>query len=554
MSDNPYFHEAAAHYKAGRLVEASSACAEGLRRSPDEAALHKLLGDVLQSQEKRDEAIAAYERALSIDDRLHGAWFASGCAWLSKWDYATALDRFERALALAPEFGPAAHNAGTALFNLGLADEAIRRFRRSLELRDDFLPRAAIATVIPGSPEAGHAAVLAARRDWYQAHLPPSPERPLRRGLDAGGRLRIGYLSSFFGSPNWMKPVWGLVNQHDRRAFEVHLFSDGAEAKCVGYQRDDRDRYHDISELSNRDAAARIEASEIDILVDLNGYSRMPRLEVVALRPAPIQVAWFNMFATSGMSCFDYLVGDGQVICPEEEKFYVERIARVPGCHLTFDVRYPVPEVADPPCRSAGRLTFGSFASQHKITPPVVEAWSRILARSPSSRLLLKNATLGPGPNRAHLAGRFRRHGIDADRLDLEGPADHHEFLAAYARIDVALDTFPYNGGTTTTEAIWQGVPVLTFRGDRWASRQSASLLRAAGLDEFVADGVGDFVDRAVRLAEDPRSPARLTDLRRGMRARLAASSVCDTAAFARSMEALFRQFVEARRSERPRA
>ncbi|HET8549048.1 MAG TPA: hypothetical protein VFL57_13620, partial [Bryobacteraceae bacterium] len=183
---------------------------------------------------------------------------------------------------------------------------------------------------------------------------------------------------------------------------------------------------------------------------------------------------------------------------------------------------------------------------QYKITPAVVETWSRILARCPSSKLFLKNAVLEHEANQKHLAARFRRHGIPADRLEFGGRAEHYEFLAAYSRIDLALDTFPYNGGTTTSEAVWQGVPVLTFRGDRWASRQSTSIMLTAGLEEFVADDVNDYVERAVRLAQDPESPARLTELRRSMRARLAASPLCDTMRFARAMEEKYREFVAA--------
>jgi len=543
--DSPYLREAVAHYEAGRLAEASAACLEGLRKSPADAPLHQLLGSVLQSQELLDESIAAYDRALVIDDRLTGAWYGSGCALYSKGEFATALDRFERAAALAPGQAEVHHNAANALYRLGLVDESIGRYRQSLALRDDIRPRTALATVIPGSPAADHAAVLAARREWFDAYLPSVTPKPLRTGLEAGGRLRIGYLSSFFHGRNWMKPVWGLINRHDRNGFEVHLFSDGPESGCAGYRRDERDRFHDISGLSNREAAARIEASELDILVDLNGYSYVPRLEAVAMRPAPIQAAWFNMYATSGMPCYDYLIGDNQVIDPDEERFYVEKIVRVPGSYLSFNVEYPAPDVADPPSRGAGRLTFGCLASQYKITPQVVETWSRILAGTPASKLFLKNTSLGSEANRAHLAARFGRHGISADRLDMEGPAEHFDFLSAYSRVDLALDPFPYNGGTTTMEALWQGVPVLTFRGDRWASRQSASLLRAGGLNDFVAGGIDDYVDRAVRLALDADATARLAEGRSGLRARLASSPACDTAAFARSMESLYREFVE---------
>ncbi|HET8549185.1 MAG TPA: tetratricopeptide repeat protein, partial [Bryobacteraceae bacterium] len=369
MRDRGLFDEALELFNARRPAEAAAVCERGLRQSPRDAGLRKLFGDVLQMQGRFDDAIAAYDRALLIDKRLAGAWYASGCAWLAKEVYATALACFEKAAASAPADAASHHNVGTALFKLGLTDEAIARFRRALDLQDSFLPRTAIATSIPGSPAADHAAVLAARRDWAETHLPPRPAKVFQRSAAAGRRLRIGYLSSFFESRNWMKPVWGLINHHDRQEFDIYLFGDCAETECIGYERDGRDHFVDISKLSNRDAALRIEASELDVLVDLNGYSRPARLTVPAQKPAPIQAAWFNMYATSGMTSFDYLIGDEHVIAPEEERFYTEKIVRVPGCYLTFDVRYPVPDVADAPVMSAGHFTFGCLASQYKITP-----------------------------------------------------------------------------------------------------------------------------------------------------------------------------------------
>jgi protein O-GlcNAc transferase len=508
-----------------------------------DADRHKQAGDLLHAEGRLEDAIAEYERALALDDGLLGAWYSCGCAWLTKEIFPKALACFEAAAALAPDDAAVQHNAGTAAFNLGLMDEAIARFRRSLELADSFLPRTAIATLIPGSPAADHAAVLAARRDWFAAHLPQPPGRGLPRDAHTR-RLRIGYLSSFFQSPNWMKPVWGLINHHDRDAFDIHLFSDCAQSMCEGYEPHERDTFHDITALSNHDAARRIERSEIDLLIDLNGYSRITRLAVAAQRPAPIQAVWFNMYATSGMACFDYLIGDEHVIAPEEEPFYTEKVVRIPGSCLTFRVDYPVPDVGDPPVLSAGHVTFGCLNSQYKITPAVVDAWSQILRRVPSAKLLLKNAALEHETNREHLAERFRRLGIEAGRLEFDGPAAHWDFLAAYSRIDIALDTFPYNGGTTTSEAIWQGVPVLTFRGDRYASRMSTSIMRAAGLDAFVATDVDDYVERAVSLAAESQSAAWVSEMRRGMRARLAASQLFDTTTFTRAMEAKYREFV----------
>ena len=250
-----------------------------------------------------------------------------------------------------------------------------------------------------------------------------------------------------------------------------------------------------------------IEEVQIDILVDLNGYSKPPRLGLFALRAAPVQVAWFNMFATSGLREFDYLVGDRHVIPDQEESFYTEQIVRVPGSYLTFEVGYPVPEISPLPCLAAGFLTFGCLAPQYKITTEVIEAWSRILNASPTSRLVLKNVVLEQPAARDFVRGQFARFSIAPDRLDLEGPAEHYTFLERYAGIDVALDTFPYNGGTTTMEALWQGVPVLCFAGDRWASRISASLLREAGLAEFVAPDLEHHIAQAIALARDPETP-----------------------------------------------
>jgi predicted O-linked N-acetylglucosamine transferase (SPINDLY family) len=212
---------------------------------------------------------------------------------------------------------------------------------------------------------------------------------------------------------------------------------------------------------------------------------------------------------------------------------------------LTFEVSYPVPDVVAPPVSTGAGLTFGCLASQYKITPQVVETWSDILRRSPNARLFLKNSTLGSQSHRDFLFQCFERQGIARDRIEMDGPSEHYQFLAAYGRVDIALDTFPYNGGTTTSEAIWQGVPVLTFRGDRWAARQSTSILTEANLEEFIAANREDYIELAVALARASDTPARLTEVRRTMRSRIAQSSVCDTAALARRMEELYRRIFD---------
>lgn len=338
-----------------------------------------------------------------------------------------------------------------------------------------------------------------------------------------------------------MKPVWALLNRHDRERIAVHLFCDGSlDALDAGYRRHADDHVHDIAGLSNAAAAEFAREQELDLLVDLNGYSVPSRLGLYAERPAPVVAGWFNLYATAGIDGIDVLIGDDTVLARDEETDYTERIERVRGTYLCFEVAYPVPEVAPPPCANGAPLVFGSLASHYKLTDATLDAWAEILRGAPETSLLLRNSALGTETTRKDLRGRFAERGIGADRIVLEGPAAHHAFLETYARIDLALDPFPYNGGTTTTEALWQGVPVLSFCGDRWASRTSASLLAAADLGGCLAPDRDSLVARAVAWAHDPATPARLSAQRREMRANLSRSAACDVEDFAREMERLY--------------
>jgi predicted O-linked N-acetylglucosamine transferase (SPINDLY family) len=299
-----------------------------------------------------------------------------------------------------------------------------------------------------------------------------------------------------------------------------------------------------VGSCDDEEIARLLAAAGIDVLVDLNAYSAAKWLRLFLRRPAPVQLAWFNSFATSGLDCFHGIIGDGAVIPPAEEGFYTERVLRVPGTYLAFEVFHAVPDVVPPPCSTnQGRLTFGSLASAYKLNDLTLDIWARIVRASPESRLLIRASTLAEPSNRDHLRARLASRGIASERVDLEGGAAHFDFLRSYDRIDIALDTFPYNGGTTTTEALWQGVPVLTYVGDRWVARTSASLLRAAGLDGWVARDEEDLVAKASALARDPATPASLAALRAGMRARLTASAACDTAGLCLWLERIYRQF-----------
>jgi predicted O-linked N-acetylglucosamine transferase (SPINDLY family) len=491
------------------------------------------------------EAIDGYRAALAENPKMAGAWYALGCAEVSREAFAAAIPCFRCALSLRPRWAMAELALGKARFALGEVDAALDDIRRATASRDPAIRADALAylaIVVPGGVRETNHTILTARRKWARIESVSHPVQTEQRSRPRSrGRLRIGYLSAFFAFPNWMKPVWAAVNHHDRDAFEIHLFSDRTGPSAAsGYQHHARDRIHDITPLSNEAAARFIADRRIDVLVDLNAYSYPRRLGVLMRCPAPVLVGWFNTYATSGIDAFDYVIGDHAVIPPREERFYTERVLRVAGSYLAFSVPYACPNVVSPPSLERGHLTFGCLGSQYKMTDAVVSAWSAILRRASKTRLLIKNHTLAEPSNRAAFLRRFDQRGVPASRIDLEGGGDHRAFLAAYGRIDIALDTFPYSGGTTTMEALWQGVPVLTYNGDRWASRTTRSLLLAAGLDEWCMPNRARYVARAVALAHAPETPHALAALRKSMRRRLRGSPACDGQALARELERLY--------------
>lgn len=504
------------------------------------------MADALHMAGDIEAATDAYRRVIAGDQHNFAAWYGLGGARLRADAYGEACDALLNAVRLRPDDLGAWGLLAEVLFKLGDVERAIDAYRR---VAADASMRAVaeenVAIAIPGSASAGNAAVFAARRDYGRrlvAGVRPveRPERP-----PSGGKLRIGYVSAFFDKANWMKPVYGVINHHDRDRFEVHMVSLGGDpSAAAGYRDHAHDVVWQVAGCDDEMVARLLAAAGIDVLVDLNAYSAPKWLRLFHRRPAPVQFGWFNSFATSGLDCFDGIIGDDVVIPTAEEDFYTERVLRVGGTYLAFEVLHSVPDVSPPPCSSnEGRLTFGALASAYKLNDLTLGIWSRVLRSAPTSRLLVRTATLADTSNRDHLRARFTALGVAHERVDLEGGAAHFDFLRSYDRIDIALDTFPYNGGTTTTEALWQGVPVLTYAGDRWVARTSASLLRAAGLDVWVASDEEDLVAKASALARDPATPACLATLRTGMRARLAASAVCDASGLCRELEQVYQQF-----------
>jgi len=330
-----------------------------------------------------------------------------------------------------------------------------------------------------------------------------------------------------------------IVLCHDRKNVEVYVYCEYLRPGAVGDRlRASADKWRAIRGLSEEEVAKQIREDGIDVLVDITMHSNGCRLGVFARKPAPVQASWLGYFNTTGMAAMDYLIVDPRIAPPEEQAPFAEQALRLPGCYLTYEIPEYAPEVAIAPCVARGYVTYGCFNALSKVGVPVVSVWSEILRRNPAARLVMKNPAFGDDASRRLYQQHFERCGVSRERVDLVGPSAHQEVLPYYSKIDVALDPFPYNGGTTSCEALAMGVPVITLRGDRFVSRVGATIVESAGLPELVAGNVSEYIQRAVDLGQNP---ALIAEMRAGMRLRLAGSTLCDTYGFTRRLESAYR-------------
>ena len=519
-----------------------------LAAEPDSVPLLKDLARCYVRQRKMLPALETYDRVIELGGADAAIWCEAGRALCDVRESAQALEALRHSLRLE-QTSEAQYETARAAFDLGDAETSAADFEAVALGTDSMQAWSSLAKIIPGVPSADHAKVRSVRcafAERLRREVAPPPQRTSPKVHAGHERLRLGYVSSFFHRANYMKPVWGLVNCHDRREFEVHLFSDSpAGMRLEGYRPHPADCLHQVDRLDHLQIAGLIRDSQIDILIDLNAYSHANLLPLFLAPVAPVVLAWFNLYATSGLPGIDAVIGDREVVREHEEREYTERVICLAGSYLTFEVGHRAPPVVPPPCELNRHFTFGSLAAQYKLTHIVLDDWAEILRRVPSSRLVLANRALQSACNREHMVKQFADRGIRPEQVEFLPPAEHYQYLDYYSRIDLALDAYPYNGGTTTMEAIWQGVPVLTFDGDRWASRTSQTLLRRTHLAEFVAADRRAYVQTAVDIATDPQAPSRLATLRATMRERLLASPACDTAALARSMERIYKELAE---------
>ncbi|MBM3646942.1 MAG: glycosyltransferase [Alphaproteobacteria bacterium] len=407
------------------------------------------------------------------------------------------------------------------------------------------------------SPAASDAALAERQRRWVAHHLGERPWIALPR--NKSGKIRVGYHCAFMSGDTMRYMMGNVIAAHDRTDFEVYGY---APLPIPG----DIERGFDAWRLTppptkglappksyTDDEFMRLVRSDrIDVFVELTGFSPGNRFGAMSLRCAPVQVSFLNHTGTSQVPNVDYVLSDEICIATgsEAEKHYSEKIYRIPGCFFCFDytIRDDSPPIAPPPFVRNGFVTFGCFGSGSKIGTALIEQWARILRHVPGSVLRIQNPQLSGSGERRYMAERFRQFGVAADRLTLEGGVDRPTLLRAYASIDISLDTWPYSGGNTIAESLWHGVPVVTYRGDRFSSAYGASLVTAGGCSDLVAHSFEQYVRIASDLASDGD---RLKRLRRLLRQRSVDCGLGDSWSFSRKLERSYRDMLDRLDGER---
>jgi protein O-GlcNAc transferase len=524
---------------AGLLAEAEALYRRLLAVDPDQPGALGNLGNVLQSQGRFDEALACYRRTLerTPDDPVPRHNLATALKRLNRLGEAVA--EYRRALALDPDYPEALAGLGAAQQAQGHVADAVPHYERALTLAPGFPePLNHLMFALNALPDVTSADLLAAARRWTGAWpaVPVAADHANRPDPDRV--LRIGYVSPDFRHHPVGYFLTALLGHHDPAAVEIHCYSNSRTVDDITRRIQDAVAgWRNILALDDAAVAELIRADGIDILVDLSGHMADHRLTLFQRRPAPVQVTWLGFFCSTGLDAIDHIIADPTIVRPEDEACYSERVWRLPGCYLCFDGGpIDLPTVAMP-AGETGPITFGCLNRRDKMSEPSISAWSRILQRVPFARLLLKTAGFSDETTRAEMLAAFAYHGIGAGRLVIEGETPRRAHLEAYHRVDLALDPFPYTGATTSAEALWMGVPLVTLRGRTFVGRVSASMLQAIGRAELIADTVEDYVDLAVALANDR---PRLVALRRGLREATRAG-LGGGAGFARALEAIYR-------------
>ncbi|MFC5865474.1 tetratricopeptide repeat protein [Acidicapsa dinghuensis] len=570
---NSLHQRAIAAFQRGEADAAVELLCKAVEADPTSAVVANDLGSVLAQMGRMEEAIAAFRRAIELAPEYPEAHNNLANVYQMTGDLDAAVVSYQTALRLAPQYAEGHRNLASALWRLGRIEEASAALALAVSINPSYIEAVALLVLqlkqmcdwrmvdeltqqLIRAVEDGSGGV----NPFVFLTLETTPRRQRQcaeqfaqaRWLTVSGtanntaqaatnreRITVGYLSADFQEHATAHLISELFELHDRSRFRVVGYSYGADDGSAARKRlrESFDLFVDLEVVSHADAAARIRADGVDILVDLKGYTTDARPEIMALRPAPIQVSYMGYPGTMGANAIDYILVDRFVVPVEQQKNFTETLVHMPHCYLVNDRRRPVAEASS---RAEYGLpedgfVFCCFNSAHKITPAIFDIWIRLLEQVPGSVLWLLESSLVAMTNLRREADARLKGG--AERLIFAPQLANAEHLARFAVADLFLDTLPYNAHTLTSDALWGGCPVLTVTGETFASRVAGSILHTAGLPELVTSTLDEYEATALRLAS---ARAELATLRARIQKNKMTTPLFDTPRFTRELEAAF--------------
>jgi predicted O-linked N-acetylglucosamine transferase (SPINDLY family) len=556
----------------GQLEEAATALRHAVALRPDHAEAYGLLGGILTDLGRNEEAIPALRKAISLGVESAHVYNNLGLALKATGDFVGAIASFDKAISLGPQLMEPYNNLGITLYPLGRLDESITVLRKAIEVRDEPYIHSNLGNALRDSGQLDDAITAyrnaATARDftaygnllvalyfhpdydakrlydehaaWARRYVQPlgPPFSKHDNDRDFNRRLRIGYFSHRLGNRPIGRLLLPLLENHDPQAVEVYCYCDIAADDHVTQQlRSHVQVWRDTGMLADDRVAELVRRDKIDILVDLTMHMAGSRLLSFARKPAPVQVTYLAYAGTTGVGAIDYRLTDPHLDEPNrDESVYFEKTVRLPRTYWCIAAPPEAPPLPEFSVGPSGPITFGCLNSYFKVTPTALRAWAQLLREVPNSRLILH---AGEGSHRERAKDLFAAEGVDRGRVRFAGFVPLEAYFRQYQRIDIALDPFPYPGGTTTLDALWMGVPTVTLAGQTAHSRGGLSILTNIGLSDLVATSPEQYVEIASKLARDL---PRLSELRTTLRSRMQSSPLMGGAQFARDVEAVYRQ------------
>ena len=546
---NPSYAEAYnnlgnAFREKGQFDEAVVCFQKALAINPGAADMYNNLGAVLQEKGEIDEAIIHHQKALIINPHIADAYNNLGLALAKKGLFTEAIDSYLHALALKPDFVAAYSNIGNTYKDLGHPHKAEESYRHALRIKPDCAFCFSNFLLLMNYNSGHDAQTIFAEhlrfsKQVAEPRYPVHPQHANDRSLSR--RLRIGYVSPDFRGHSVAYFIEPVLIAHNREQFEIFCYSDVLRPdKRTERLQGHTDHWRNIAGMPDAQVAELIRKDGIDILIDLAGHTANNRMLLFARKPAPVQISWLGYPNTTGLSTIDYRIVDNYTDPPGlTDPFYTEKLIRMPESFLCYLPDQDSPAVGDLPAAKAGRVTFGSFNYFPKVSPETLTLWSEILKIIPGSRLIMKAKSFSDRATCNSILDLFERKGVATDRIELLTQVSlFKDHLNLYNRVDIGLDTFPYSGTTTTCEALWMGVPVVTLAGNTHASRVGVSLMSNIGLSDLVAKTHEEYKKIAVHLAADMHM---LKSFRERSRKMIADSPLSDAARFTVNLENCYR-------------